>query len=473
MDRDLIPYLDAILDTVQDGVNITDRNCVIRKVNRMYEQLSGFRAEDIVGRDARTLVSDGSVDLVLNPEIVATGRPITRVQRYADDRCLVLDGRPVFDKDGKVTFVVTFLRDETLLTRLRKEAEDQQKLVEQYQDQLATLSRRTPSPVCISISPAMRELFDRVRRQADSDIDLLLLGETGVGKDVLARLIHEWSSRRDHVFIKVDCASLPDSLTESELFGHAGGAFTGAGPRGRAGYFEAANGGTIFLDEVGELSPHGQARLLRVLQDREVFRVGSTKPCKLDVRILSATNRDLHDLVEKGLFRRDLYYRLNASTICIPPLRERKEDISLFATFFLDRYNARYAKHISLSPSAIRRLREYAWPGNVRELEHIMHNLVVVNEDRELTENDLPEQLTQNTWMAFRDKYLREPQPLKEITKAFERDFLLAAINRFGSINRVAQTYAVSRVSIFRKLRASRDNQEHATAADDYRELPS
>ena len=459
MDRDLIPYLDAILDTVQDGVNITDRNCVIRKVNRMYEQLSGFRAEDIVGRDARTLVSDGSVNLVLNPEIVATGRPMTRVQRYADDRCLVLDGRPVFDRNGSVAFVVTFLRDITLLTRLRREAEAQQRLMEQYQDQLATLSRRTPSPVCASACPAMHELFDRVRRQADSDIDLLILGETGVGKDVLARLIHEWSARRDNVFIKVDCASLPDSLTESELFGHTGGAFTGAGSRGRAGYFEAANGGTIFLDEVGELSPHGQARLLRVLQDREVFRVGSTKPCKLDVRILSATNRDLRDLVEKGLFRRDLYYRLNASTVWIPPLRERREDVPLLTSFFLERYNTRYAKHITLSAGAVRRLQEYGWPGNIRELEHIMHNLVVVNENRELTENDLPEQLTHTTWMEFRDRYLREPQPLREITKAFERDFLLEAIRRFGSINRVAQTYAVSRVSIFRKLRASQDEK--------------
>ena len=279
---------------------------------------------------------------------------------------------------------MTFARDITVLTQLQEEMTAQKKLIEQFHDRLAFLAReQTRELVPVFESREMKEVMSLVERFASSDATVLILGETGVGKDVVARLTHELSPRKEKMFLKVDCGGISESLTESELFGYMPGAFTGAGNKGKSGYFEMADGGTVFLDEIGELSLAMQTRLLRVLQDGEIMRVGSSKPRKVNVRIIAATNRNLAERVEKGLFRRDLYYRLNVAVVNIPPPRERPDDIQPLVTHFLNMFASlqqQYRKHMNLTPGLMEALRQYSWPGNVRELQNLMHSIVITKD---------------------------------------------------------------------------------------------
>lgn len=312
VEKCLYGFFEAILDEMSDGIYITDREGTTICVNKMYEQLTGLRKDDIRGRDVRDLVGSGVFDIALNPEIVKTGKPTTHVQHLKDGKTLVLSGYPVFDDDGGLRFVVTFARDITLMTRLNDQINRQRSLVSQTAGQIEYVARRqllkSQSPTFASQS--MKRVITLVDRVAPTDATVLILGETGVGKDVIARLIHNKSSRRDKLMLKVDCGGISETLTESEMFGYVGGAFTGASSKGKAGYFEIANGSTVFLDEIGELPLSMQTRLLRVLQDGEIVRVGSSQPRKVDVRVIAATNKNLKECVDAGTFRRDLYYRL-------------------------------------------------------------------------------------------------------------------------------------------------------------------
>jgi len=240
------------------------------------------------------------------------------------------------------------------------------------------LGRRYEIDNIIGRSPKMQEVFAAVMRVAESRATVLLTGESGIGKDVIARAIHHHSPRRDRPFVKINCSAIPDSLMESELFGHEKGAFTGA-TASRAGKFEQAGGGTVFLDEIGDVPSAIQVKLLRVLQERQFERLGSNKTITVDVRVIAATNQDLHALLEQGEFREDLYYRLNVVPITIPPLRERKQDIPLLTEHFLAKYSEETGGRVGkVTPAAIERLVGYHWPGNVRELENIIQRAMVL-----------------------------------------------------------------------------------------------
>ncbi|HWP35793.1 MAG TPA: sigma-54 dependent transcriptional regulator [Thermodesulfobacteriota bacterium] len=240
----------------------------------------------------------------------------------------------------------------------------------------------------IGRSPKMRAVFELIKTVAPVDSTVLILGETGTGKELVAREIHEASERRGKPFVAVSCGAIPETLLESELFGHDRGAFTGA-TRARPGKFEAADGGTIFLDEIGEIPPAVQHKLLRVLQEKEIERLGETRPVKVDVRVIAATHRDLEAMMREGRFREDLYYRLNVVPIRIPPLRERPEDIPLLAAHFLRRFAERFKKPVTgIAPAALQALLTYPWPGNVRELEHAIERAVIMSPGTELT--DIP-----------------------------------------------------------------------------------
>lgn len=241
----------------------------------------------------------------------------------------------------------------------------------------------------IGRSQAMQEVYHLVSVVSKSDATVLLLGETGTGKSLIADAIHRTSRRRDKSMVKVNCAAIPANLIESELFGHERGSFTGAFER-RIGKFELANNGTLFLDEIGEMTLEMQVKLLRVLQDREIERIGGRNSIKIDVRIVAATNRNLEEEVRAGRFRADLYYRLNVFPILLPPLRERMEDIRPLTEFFLSRYSRRMGRAMELSPSAIDELSQYSWPGNVRELEHLIERSVLLATEDILTHIQLP-----------------------------------------------------------------------------------
>ena len=281
-----------------------------------------------------------------------------------------------------------------------------------------------------------------------------------MGKDVLARFTHALSPRHDKLLLKVDCGGISEALTESELFGYMPGAFTGASSKGKAGYFEIADGSTIFLDEVGELPLSMQTRLLRVLQDGEIVRVGASRPRKVDVRVIAATNRDLAESVEAGTFRRDLFYRLNVATVRIPPLRERREDIRVLAEFFLDRYTAKYHKALAFMDVTLDMMASHAWPGNVRELENLVHSLVITLNGPLISPRDLPAHIISGMNAEIEPHIGTIPtagRPLREIMAEVERDFLQKALAVHGSVQRVAELYHVDRSTIFRKLQLKRN----------------
>ncbi|GFM37374.1 sigma-54 interaction domain-containing protein [Desulfovibrio psychrotolerans] len=451
----LAKHFESILDALPDGVFISDASGVALRVNRMYEQLTGLKQDYVQGKQVRTLVEEGVFDRVLNPEIVRTGRPATHVQQLQDGKRLVLSGFPVFNEAGDLRLVVTFVRDITMITRINEQMEEQRQLIDQFHKQMAYLANeqnRALAPVFES--HAMRAVVDMLETVAPTDASILILGETGVGKDVFARLTHAKSARKDKIFLKVDCGGISETLTESEMFGYMPGAFTGASSKGKAGFFELAEGGTVFLDEIGELPLSMQTRLLRVLQDREIMRVGGTRPTKVDVRIIAATNKNLAECVEAGTFRRDLYYRLNVAEVTIPALRDRAEDIRPLVEHFLRHYSTKYHKSLAMMEVVHGILSGYQWPGNVRELQNMVHGLVITHKGPLISPRDLPSHIVEDNAreQSYADLILGGGRPLKSIVAEMERDLLRQAIEFHGSVQKVAEVFQVDRSTIFRKI---------------------
>ena len=299
-------------------------------------------------------------------------------------------------KEGAYDFVPKPIKRATILKAARQ-ALERQALVVENRELKARLADLEEERTIVGQSPVMREAVDRVRQVAPSDATVLITGESGTGKELFAEMIHRLSHRSDKPFVAVNCAALPESILESELFGYEEGAFTGANER-KIGRFEAADGGTLFLDEIAEMAPQVQVKLLRVLQEGEFERLGANRSTSVDVRIVAATNQDLEQQLDDGEFREDLYYRLNVIDIKIPPLRHRLEDVPLLAEHFLKTYREKNDRRIDgFSQEAIESLRNYEWPGNVRELENAIERAVVLDTDHLIDEDDLPEHVEAGT----------------------------------------------------------------------------
>lgn len=451
-------YLDQFLDAFKEGICISDVDGTIIHLNRRHGEITGIAREQMIGRSAMEFVHKGVLNVVLNPEVIRSGKPVTRVQSVSNGRQVILEGNPVFDRQGKVVLCITFIRDVTMLAELREQLTVQKELLDAFQ-QLSNvgedqaLSRKTPK---IFTSNAMLKLYGEVNTIAETDATLLLLGETGVGKDVIARRIHSLSSRKNRAFIKVDCGSIPENLIETELFGYAAGTFSGGSKAGKIGLIEAAAGGTLFLDEIGELPMPMQTRLLRFLQDWEIMRVGSTTPKQIDVRIVAATNKNLERAIARGEFRSDLYYRLKVAVITIPPLRERQADILPLARMFLEFYANKYHRQMAFSEEAEQVLVDYKWPGNVRELENLVQGLAVTCKSTLIRPADIPITGVGKPVTAARNESCSidlDGKTYKEIMKELENKVLGAAMERYGSITEVAKHFQVDRSTIFRKVK--------------------
>jgi len=390
--------------------------------------LAKFKEEafDLVLTDYRMAGLDG-IQLLkevkrLNPEVAvvlltAYGTVGTAVQAMKEGAYDYLT-KPI-DLDELILLIQRVER-EIHLTRENRELKEQ-------------LREKFKVDFIIGASRRMEEALNVAGRVAQSQASVLILGESGTGKELIARAIHYSSPRRDKPLVKVSCAALPENLLESELFGHEKGAFTGAVSR-RMGRFEQADRGTIFLDEIGELSPTLQVKLLRVLQEKEFERIGSNQTIKTDVRIIAATNRKLEEAIKKGVFREDLYYRLNVVTISLPPLRERKEDIPLLIGFFLKKYNQQNQKQVAgFSKEATDLLMAYDFPGNVRELENIIERAVVLGRGETLTTLDLPLNLQMGRTEASLDPG-REGQSLPAVLEEIERQMIIRSLEKNGGV---------------------------------------
>ncbi len=360
---------DAIFRSTQDAISVVDENGIGVQVNPAFTRVTGLRPDDVIGRPCTSeLFSGESIHL----EVLRTGKPVTghRLRVGPAQKEVVIDAAPII-VDGAVKGSVAVLKDVTELFRLHDELADAQRTIRKLE------ARYTFDDV-VGEDPAFTEIRDRARTAAMTPATILLRGESGTGKELFAHAIHNASARRNGKFIRVNCAALTESLLESELFGYVEGAFTGARKGGRRGLFEEAHGGTIFLDEVGVMNLNTQAKLLRVLQEREVRRVGGTDPIPIDVRVVAATNLDLANAMRDGLFREDLYYRLHVVPITIPALRHRKSDIEPIAAALIRKINQEYGRAVEgVSSDAMEMLRGCRWPGNIREIENVLRRAVI------------------------------------------------------------------------------------------------
>lgn len=461
MDRyrtQLAPFLENILAALDDGVYVTDKDGTTLHVNRMYEKLTGLKSEDLIGQNVRVLREKGVFDEIVNPMVVKRHKPVTSVQVLKDGKRVVLRGYPVFDDKKELNLVITLVRDVTLIGQMREQIIQQKKLISIYHDQIELLSSSAPTSRNSYEAPQIKELTELVKRVAATDATIILLGETGVGKDRFARMAHEHSPRKDEMYLKVDCGSISENLIESELFGYAPGAFTGANSKGKIGHFEIANRGTIFLDEIGELPLTMQAKLLRVLQDQEVMRVGSSIPKKVDVRIIAATNRNLEEEVEKGNFRIDLFYRLRVAVVDIPPLRQVPGMIPGLVSYFLERFGVKYKKDIICPDGTMNIFLTYRWPGNIRELENTIQSLVVTSQSHEILPEDLPPcmcaAITNMAKKSTANLNAESGRTLKEIMGGLEKQVIQQTLDKYGSVNKASEVLGVNRTTLFRKMKS-------------------
>ncbi len=384
-------WLDAIIDSSYDGLWICDHEGNVVRMNKASEKINNLKAEKIIGKNVKDLMMDGLFNKAVTFEVLKRRSAVTLIQQIKSGKNILITGNPIFDEKGKITFVVINERDITVLDELRAQLQENRSLVEGYVTRLSELEMRGIDLSNVIIrSEKMQRIVEMAIRVGEVSSTVLLLGESGVGKGMIAKLIHKNSGQSNGPFMRVDCAGIPESLIESELFGYERGAFTGAKTEGKPGFLELANRGTLFLDEIGEVPLSSQSKLLRFLEDHEITRVGGTEPKVIDLRVIAASNRNIEEMVSTKQFREDLYYRLNVIPIHIPPLRDRREDILPLVFHFLERFNRNYHKSKFLSPEVMECLCRYDFPGNIRELANIMERLVVVSEKERVGMQDLP-----------------------------------------------------------------------------------
>ena len=380
----------AVLESSFDGIFITDGQATPLWCNHSYEIISGLTAADVLGIPMAQLVATGVISHSSTLKALNQGQAVTLEQTFTTGKQAVVTSTPLYDQDDNVCLVVTNVRDISELTALQETLDHQRRLSAKYRQEMSVIrAQLMTTPQLVAEDPATLNLLRIVSRAAQLDTVVLIQGETGTGKERIATYIHQRSPRASKNFIRVNCGAIPENLAESELFGYERGAFTGANREGKPGLFEVANEGTIFLDEVGELSLATQTKLLRVLQEKEITRVGGSKPMNVDVRVIAATNRDLQKCVTEGTFREDLYYRLSVFPVWVPPLRQRKLDIPKLARSVIDELNQTYEHKKSLTAGAEATLLRYSWPGNVRELRNVMERAFIMSDGEKIQAEDL------------------------------------------------------------------------------------
>ncbi len=444
-----------------DAVFVTDGDGVVIAANPTTNITFGLSEDEtVVGMNEQDLVKQKIYDRSMVLEALRTKQTATGLVKTRVGYEMIVTAVPVVDQGGRIVMVVTSARDKNFLANYISAFEREVQRAERYKNLSEYLnSGRYEEDQLIAESPQMRQIVSVAKLVARTDTTVLLLGESGTGKEVMARFLHRNSLLADEPFVPVNCAGIPDHLLESELFGYVRGAFTGANAQGKPGLFEIAHNGTIFLDEIGELPSSMQPKLLRVLETGEVQRLGSTTIKKVSVRIITATNRNLKEMVHKKLFRDDLYYRINTVPIYLPPLRERPEDLVALAEKFLHDCNVKYGSQKRLTKQAMQSFLAYGWPGNVRELRNVIERLVITTQGDDLyfhsgdtstkkLPNNTPQEPTPETQENLPSKSLKS---VLEATEACYIRRMLSACN--GRINEAAKRLNIHRTMLYRKMK--------------------
>jgi PAS domain S-box-containing protein len=437
----------TILDSINDAIFIDDAQGNAMWINKACEQLYKVDREAVIGKNVSFLETEGIFSPSVAKQVIEQKKEVTLVHKNKEGKRILSTGIPIFNSDGNMTKVISTSRDITELVSLQNKLEGiQSTLVE------LKIKENILYQGIIANSPSMYEVIQLADRLSTLDSTILISGESGTGKGILAKLIHENGSRKGHPFVKINCGAIPDNLLESELFGYESGSFTGSRKEGKKGLFEVANNGTIFLDEISELPLLLQVKILQVIQEKEIQRVGGVETIPVNVRIISATNRDLSAQVQEGKFREDLFYRLNVVPIHIPPLRERPEDIIPLIRHFLQLNNDKFNERKTIDSTAMSVLLKYPWPGNVRELENILERLVITTKGETISPENLPSFIFEST-RSPGDLDILHIKNLKKALNDAEKEILFTTAQKLKTSRKIAEALGISQPSIVRKLK--------------------
>ncbi|WP_044737313.1 sigma-54-dependent Fis family transcriptional regulator [Geobacillus kaustophilus] len=439
--------LEAIIHSSEEAISVVDENGNGILINPAYTRLTGLTEEDVIGKPATADIAEGES---MHMQVLKTRRPVrgARMKVGPKNRDVIVNVAPII-VDGVLKGSVGVIHDVSEIQRLTAELNRARQIIR-------TLEAKYSFADIVGESEEMKVAIEQAKLAAKTPATILLRGESGTGKELFAHAIHNASDRKYNKFIRVNCAAIPETLLESELFGYEEGAFSGARRGGKRGLFEEANNGSIFLDEIGELSASTQAKLLRVLQEREIVRVGGTKPIPINVRVIAATNVNLEKAIAEGAFREDLYYRLNRMPIYIPPLRARKEDIPALCRHLIQKLNQDYGRNVEgVTDEAMARLLAYDWPGNVRELENVLGRAMIFMKFHEVMIDaaHLPPLASPSSAPAPRLEMEEELRPLGEMVSRYEASLIEQALRRHrGNKTAAARALGISVRNLYYKL---------------------
>lgn len=443
-----------LFNCLKIGIYITDGEGNTILVNDESCRTGGLSREDVTGRNMTELESDGFVEESVSLKTLKSRQPETMVQNLGDGGKVFVSAQPKFKK-RKLQYIVTTERDITEIYVLRELLKEMEVESDKYRKEIEYLKNKNIERVgpVVASDPKSKAVVDQITRIAKLNTTVLLTGESGTGKEVYANLIYKNSSRVGKPFIKVNCAAIPDNLLEAEMFGYDKGAFTGADENGKIGYFELANGGTIFLDEIGDIPIHLQSKLLRVLQEKEIIHVGGNLTIPVDVRVIAATNVDLLKAVEENKFRNDLYYRLAIMPIEILPLRERTDDIADLAYYFAEKFCTQYKINKKLDPSAIQVLERYDWPGNVRELQNIIERSIISFDGYKINHFQIEKLLSSKGNHTDSNLLNADQYSLEVLLERQEKKILLDALSKSRNASEAAKKLKISKSTMTRRMR--------------------
>lgn len=455
--RRLNKQFETVFNASSDGIWVLDNTGAIIDINSTAQNYIGVKAEEVIGKNIAYLVENGYMDRAVTPEVLSSKRQVNLLQYVHKTKKYVLaTGTPAFDENGEIALVVVNERDMTRLNELLEQLNETRRVSNKYKEELTELRLlELKRGEIVAESQAMKQVLKMALKLSHMEVsNILIQGDSGTGKGLLAKFIHQQSQRAGKPFIQINCAALPENLLEAELFGYEGGAFTGAHQKGKAGLFELAQGGTMLLDEIGDLPYAMQAKLLKCLEDLEIMHLGGLKPIKIDCIVMAATNQDLETLVAEDRFRKDLYYRLNTFNFKIPSLKERPEDIFELANAFLAKYNSTFKQDKRLSYRAIEVLESHDFPGNVRELKNLIKKAVVMGDERRI-DNIILQSLDK--------KFIPDPAPdegdggercyLSEKLDHVEMKVLKNALVHCRSTREMAKFLGISQPSVVRKMK--------------------
>lgn len=447
-----LDWLDAIINNSFSGIYITDGNANTINLNKAYEAITGLKRSEVIGRNMKDLVRDGLISDSGSMRAINEHKMVVLQQEFKTGKKALITSTPVYDSDGEIIMVVTNVNDITEVYSLKKAVAMKNEQEMMLREELELIRGKLfNNGNLIAVDEATLSVVLMADKVAPMDSTVMLIGETGVGKEVFAEYIYKNSQRRGESFIRVNCGAIPANLIESELFGYEKGAFTGANKNGKRGLFEIANNGTLFLDEIGELPLDLQVKLLRVLQEQEITRVGGVEPIKIDTRIIAATNRNLKNMVELKEFREDLFYRLMVFPIYVPPLKDRKKDIVPLAEMYLEHLNRKYGVKKYFSEKALALLCAYNWPGNVREVKNIVERAFIINNENELTADNLCIMPTVCNKPKYQMLMPGEKINLKSIVDDLEFDYIERAYEIYGNVRDAADSLDMSHTTFVRK----------------------